>query len=226
MLPNISFLTALELSALRKKFDDTHIIVVPWPILNWRFTENQGLLVSVQPVCVFQPYELLLQQYLWLTDKYILLNYLKTFSYIHMADKFQAFISVRGSCHSHSPGSTGCVWCRNQIFVEAKSSPKTESLPGWDLWTMKWNWKFFILETIEATNPLKWRAFSNFLLIGWGCLKKYHLKIFERLDQFFACIKISSKHSITLSERLQSYWNVRAKYFLNDLAGDLEKPIK
>ena len=78
----------------KKKFDDTDIIVVPWPILYWRFTENQGLLVLVQPVCVFQTYELLLQQYFWLTVKYILLNYLKTFSYIHMADKSQAFHSV------------------------------------------------------------------------------------------------------------------------------------
>ena len=43
---------------------------------------------------LFQPYELLLQQYFWLTVKYILLNYLKTFSYIHMADKSQAFLSV------------------------------------------------------------------------------------------------------------------------------------
>ena len=142
-----------------------------------------------------------------------------------MADKFQEFLLVWGSCHSHSPGSSRCVRYRNQIFVEAKSPRKTESLPGWDLWTMKWNWKFFILETIEATNPLKWRAFSNFLLMGWGGLKKYHLKIFEPLYQFFECIKISSKNSITLRERLKSYWNVRAKYFLNDLAGDLEKPI-
>ena len=71
--------------------------MVPWPILSWRFTENQGLLVSVQPVCVFQPYELLLQQYFWLTVKYILFNYLKTFSYIHMADKSQAFFSVQGT---------------------------------------------------------------------------------------------------------------------------------
>ena len=45
--------------------------MVPWPILYWRFTENQGLLVSVQPVCAFQPYELLLQQYFCLTVKYI-----------------------------------------------------------------------------------------------------------------------------------------------------------
>ena len=81
-------------NTLKKKFDDTDIIVVPWPILCWRFTENQGLLVSVQPVCVFQPYKLLLQQYFWLTVKYILLNYLKTFIYIHMADKSQAFLSV------------------------------------------------------------------------------------------------------------------------------------
>ena len=68
--------------------------MVPWPILYWRFTENKGLLVSVQPVCVFQPYELLLQQYFWLTVKYILLNYLKTFSYNHMVDKSQEFLSV------------------------------------------------------------------------------------------------------------------------------------
>ena len=78
----------------KKKFDDTDIIVVPWPMLYWRFTENQGLLVLVQPVCVFQTYELLLQQYFWLTVKYILLNYLKTIRYIHMADKSQAFLSV------------------------------------------------------------------------------------------------------------------------------------
>ena len=52
------------------------------------------MLVLVQPVCVFQPYELLLQQYFWLTVKYILLNYLKTFSHIHMADKSQIFFSV------------------------------------------------------------------------------------------------------------------------------------
>ena len=77
-----------------KKFDDTDIIVVPWPILHWRFTENQGLLALVQPVCVLQPFELLLQRYFWSTVKYILLNYLKTFSYIHMADKSQAFLSV------------------------------------------------------------------------------------------------------------------------------------
>ena len=70
----------------KKKFDDTDIIVVPWPILYWRFTENQGFFALVQPVCVFQTYELLLQQYFWWTVKYILLNYLKTFSYIHMAD--------------------------------------------------------------------------------------------------------------------------------------------
>ena len=63
-------------------------------IIYWRFSENQGLLVLVQPVCVFQAYELLLQQYFWLTVKYILLNYLKTISYIHMADKCQAFHSV------------------------------------------------------------------------------------------------------------------------------------
>ena len=43
----------------KKKFDDTDIIVVPRPILYWRFTENQGLLVLVQPVCLFQTYELL-----------------------------------------------------------------------------------------------------------------------------------------------------------------------
>ena len=78
----------------KKNFNDTDIIVVPWPILYWRFTENQGLLVLVQPVCVFQPYELLLLQYFWLTVKYCLLNYLKIFSYIHMADKSQAFLSV------------------------------------------------------------------------------------------------------------------------------------
>ena len=78
----------------KKNFNDTDKIVVPWPILYWRFTVNQGLLVSVQPVCVFQPYELLLQQYFWLTVKYFLSNYLKTFSYIHMADKSQAFLSV------------------------------------------------------------------------------------------------------------------------------------
>ena len=66
--------------------------MVPWPILYWIFTENQGLLVSVQPVCVLLPYELLLQQYFWLTVKYILLNYFKKFSYIHMADKSQAFL--------------------------------------------------------------------------------------------------------------------------------------
>ena len=77
-----------------KKIDDTNIIVVPWPKLYWRFTENQGFLVSVQPVCVFQLYELLLQQYFWLTVKYILFNYLKIFSYIHMTDKSQAFLSV------------------------------------------------------------------------------------------------------------------------------------
>ena len=84
-------------ATLKKKFDDTDIIVFPWPILYWRFTENQGLLVLVQPVCVFQTYELLLQQYFWLTVEYILLNYLKTISYIHMADKSQAFLSVQ-SC--------------------------------------------------------------------------------------------------------------------------------
>ena len=78
----------------KKKFDDTDIIVVSRPILYWRFTENQGLLVLVQPVCVFQTYELLLQQYFWLAVKYILLNYLRTISYIHMADKSQAFLSV------------------------------------------------------------------------------------------------------------------------------------
>ena len=79
---------------LKKKFDDTDIIMVPWPILYRRFTENQSLLASVQPVCVLQPYTLLLQQYVWLTVKYILLNYLKIFSYIQMADKSQAFLSV------------------------------------------------------------------------------------------------------------------------------------
>ena len=84
----------INFSSLKKKFDDKDIIVVPWPILYWRFTENQSLLVLVQPVCVFQAYELLLQQYFWLTVKYILLNYLKTFSYIHMTDKSQAFLSV------------------------------------------------------------------------------------------------------------------------------------
>ena len=94
----------------KNKFDDTDIIVVPWPILYWRFTENQGLLVLVQPACVFQTYELLLQQYFWLTVKYILLNYLKTFSYIHMADKSQAFLSVYcpsycSSCVSHKSWS-------------------------------------------------------------------------------------------------------------------------
>ena len=82
------------LNTLKKKFDDTDIIVVPWPILYWRFTENQCLLVLVQAVCVYQTYELLLQQNFWLTVKYILLNYLKKFSYIHMPDKSQAFLSV------------------------------------------------------------------------------------------------------------------------------------
>ena len=68
----------------------------------YRKGENQGLLVLVQPVCVFQTYELLLQQYFWLTAKYFLLNYLKTISYIHMADKSQAFLSVQN--------------CENNIF--------------------------------------------------------------------------------------------------------------
>ena len=68
--------------------------MVPWPILYWRFTENQGLLVLVQPVCVFQTYELLFEQYFWLTVKYFLFNYLQTISYIHMAVKSQAFLSV------------------------------------------------------------------------------------------------------------------------------------
>ena len=49
----------------------------------------------ISSACMCIPtYELLLQQYFWLTVKYILLNYSKTISYIHMADKSQAFLSV------------------------------------------------------------------------------------------------------------------------------------
>ena len=50
--------------------------------------------ISSACMCIPTIYDLLLQQYFWLTVKYILLNYLKTFSYIHMADKSQAFLSV------------------------------------------------------------------------------------------------------------------------------------
>ena len=60
----------------------------------WRCWVTFACQILTHTVCVFQPYELLLQQYFGLTVKYIFLNYLKTFSYIHMADKSQAFFSV------------------------------------------------------------------------------------------------------------------------------------
>ena len=58
------------------------------------FGEHLQIATAKAIQCVFQPYELLLQQYFWWTVKYILLNYLKTFSYIHVAHKSQEFLSV------------------------------------------------------------------------------------------------------------------------------------
>ena len=70
----------------------------------------------VQPVCVFQTYELLLQQYFWLTVKCFLLNYLKTISYIHMADKSQAFLSV------YSTNQWEGKWCYWVTCSRAKTA--------------------------------------------------------------------------------------------------------